>query len=233
VHLAQIAAWLNACAPCVTNRSQSSQRISGTRQSSVWIGFSASATVKQTKPGGFFALAQLGLVTSLFRMKTKPLSRAALGLWVWVALAASGATQSAYDQWIDSFRGLSVWERAPGADPDADGYANAAEQLLGLNPTIPLGSDPRRANAPALFLQGRSWLFGYRVNAAANASGEFTHGIQRSLDLKAWLPVTPQISGDLYSTLVDFNPARHFYRAAISHQARGAIVPLPTFGARS
>jgi M6 family metalloprotease-like protein len=166
-------------------------------------------------------------------MKTNLFSRMVLGGLGWLALAASGAAQSAYDRWIDSFGGLSVWEKAPGADPDVDGYPNVAEQLFGLHPTVPLGSDPRRANAPALFLQGRTWQFRYRVDAAAQASGEFTHGIQRTLNLATWLPVTPQISGELYFTPVDFNPARHLYRASISHQARGAIVPLPTFGARS
>ena len=113
-------------------------------------------------------------------------------LWVILAsgvamLSAKTAGQSAYDQWIRSFPGISVLNQAPTADPDQDGLANVAEQLLGLNPTIPLGKDPARDNAPALQAGPRGGLqFRYHVNPAADASKEIRHGIQKSGDLQRW-----------------------------------------------
>ncbi len=166
-------------------------------------------------------------------MKTNLFSQAALGFLGGIALAASAPAQSTYDRWIDAFPGLSVWEKAPGADPDFDDLANIAEQLLGLNPTVPLGSDPRRGNAPALFQQGRTWEFRYTVDAAAQSTGEIVHGIQRTRDLADWLPVTPQINGNVFSTPVDFGLTRQFYRTSFHHEPRGGVVPAPTFGARS
>src|SRR5215207_6710714 len=87
-------------------------------------------------------------------------------------LSANVAAQSAYDLWIRSFQGISARDQAPTADPDHDGLANIAEQLLGLNPTIELSSDPNRQNAPALWQEGRGdVLFRYRVDPKADSSG--------------------------------------------------------------
>ena len=148
--------------------------------------------------------------------------------------SATAPAQSAYDQWIRSFRGISVWDQAAGADADDDGLKNFSEQLLGLDPTIPLGSDPQRANAPAIFTDSLGVSrFRYRVERGAVASGEFTHGIQRTPDLASWLPVTPLTDGELYWTPLDLRLPRHFYRALFSHEPRNGVIPKPTFSARS
>jgi hypothetical protein len=106
----------------------------------------------------------------------------------WMILASAVAilstnvgAESAYEQWIQSFKGISVADQSPTADPDLDELVNVAEQLLGLDPTIPLEKDPNRDNAPALHMDPRGGLrFLYRVNPAAAASKEIIHGIQKS-----------------------------------------------------
>jgi M6 family metalloprotease-like protein len=148
-------------------------------------------------------------------------------------LTADALAQSAYDQWIRSFQGISVREQAPVADPDHDGLANVAEQLLGLNPTIPLPSDPNRQNAPRLWKERRGDVkFGYRVDAKADSSGEIKHGIQKTPDFQRWQDLVPQTDNGQYWTVPGMDRPREFFRAVFSHNPPAEALPKPTFSAR-
>lgn len=52
-----------------------------------------------------------------------------------VALSVMDAPDNSFDAWADSF-GLAGSEAAPGADPDADGFANLAEYAFGGDPAV-------------------------------------------------------------------------------------------------
>jgi M6 family metalloprotease-like protein len=160
---------------------------------------------------------------------------------LWVIMVCSAAmwspramAASAYDEWIQSFPGLSVWNQAPTADPDQDGLANVAEQLLDLNPTVALPIDPNRDNAPGLKTgPGGSLQFGYRVNPFVVAEGEITHGIQNSIDLRMWHWMTSATDGESYWTTLGLDQNQEFFRAVFSHTPPAAVIPKPTFSARS
>jgi M6 family metalloprotease-like protein len=149
-------------------------------------------------------------------------------------VAANAAAQSAYDQWIRSFQGISAREQAPTADPDHDGLANVAEQLLGLDPTIQLALDPNRQNAPALWHDRRGeLLFRYRIDPKADASGEITHRIQQTTDFQRWQDLAPETDNEHYWAALGLDKPREFFRVKFSHHPPAEALPQPTFSARS
>jgi M6 family metalloprotease-like protein len=148
-------------------------------------------------------------------------------------LSANAVAESAYDAWIRSFQGIALRDRAPTADPDHDGLANLAEQLLGLSPIIQLPSDPNRQNAPTLWQERRGEvLFRYRVDPKADASGEIAHRIQKTADFQRWQDLVPEKDQEHYWTTLGLAKPHEFFRVRFSYDPPAEALPKPTFSAR-
>ena len=63
-------------------------------------------------------------------------------------IGISIAPGDAYDQWALSFASLPLTDAGPEANPSGDGLPNLLKFALGLDPTLPLSSDPSRDHAP-------------------------------------------------------------------------------------